>query len=77
MTPVEAPPRREHANRQPTPRRTVVIRGQVAPPAPPARRGRPRRPAERIAGASPDRAALWAVLMGVFLIAIAVLTAHP
>jgi len=63
------------------PRRTVVIRGQVAsPPAVdrpgPARRRPPRRPSERIAGARPDRAAMWAVMMGVFLILVAVLTAH-
>jgi hypothetical protein len=61
-------------------RRTVVIRGQVAPPPRPyrstAQRGRPRRPSERIAGTRPDRAALWAVMMGVFLILVAVLTAH-
>lgn len=65
----------------PTPRRTVTIRGQVAPPPRPyesraARRRPPRRPAERIAGARPDRAALWAVLMGLFLILVAVMTAH-
>jgi hypothetical protein len=57
-----------------------VIRGQVAPPPRPyrstARRGRPRRPGERIAGTRPDRAALWAVMMGVFMILVAILTAH-
>jgi hypothetical protein len=51
-------------------RRTIVIRGQVAPP----RRRPPRRRAERIAGTRPDRAALWAVLIGVFLIVVAVTT---
>lgn len=76
MPPVEAPPRRN-----PTERRTIVIRGQVAPPAGPdpirARRSRrPRSASERIAGSRPDRAALWAVMMGVFLILVAVLTAH-
>lgn len=81
MPPVEAPSRREYAERQPGERRTIVIRGQVAPPPGPdpirARRRRPpRRPSERIAGTRPDRAALWAVLMGVFLIAVAVLSAH-
>jgi hypothetical protein len=75
MQPAEAPPR------QPGSRRTVVIRGQVAPPpratavAGPARRRPPRRPSERIAGSRPDRAAMWAVMMGVFLILTAVLTA--
>jgi hypothetical protein len=58
-----------------------VIRGQVAPPPQPraaatARRRPPRRASERIAGTRPDRAALWAVMMGVFLIMVAVLTAH-
>lgn len=58
-----------------------MIRGQVAPPAAPprpgpARRRPPRRPSERIAGTRPDRAALWAVMMGVFLILVAVMTAH-
>ncbi|HMJ01414.1 MAG TPA: hypothetical protein VK506_00650 [Conexibacter sp.] len=84
MPPAEAPslPRTgtPHAERQPSARRTVVIRGQVAPPprpaalAGPARRRPPRRASERIAGARPDRAALWAVLMGVFLILVAVMT---
>jgi hypothetical protein len=60
-----------------------VIRGQVAPPpqpraslAAPARRRPPRRAGDRIVGTRPDRAALWAVMMGVFLIMAAVLTAH-
>jgi len=64
-------------------RRTITIRGQVAPPPRPdgdvyettARRHRPRRASERIAGSRPDRAAMWAVLMGVFLILVAVVTA--
>jgi hypothetical protein len=78
MPPAEAPPR---PVRPVAARRTVVIRGQVAPPvslrAPaPARRRPPRRPSERLAGARPDRAALWAVMMGVFLILVAILTAH-
>ncbi|HXE45189.1 MAG TPA: hypothetical protein VN635_08320 [Conexibacter sp.] len=84
MPPAEAPPR--PARPAAGARRTVVIRGQVAPRAGgtesrlrqprPARRGRPRRPSERIAGTRPDRAALWAVMMGVFLIVVAVVTAH-
>ncbi len=76
MPPAEAPPR---PDRPAAGRRTVVIRGQAAPPprvsAGPARR-RPRRPSERIAGTRPDRAAMWAVMMGVFLILVAVLSAH-
>jgi hypothetical protein len=78
MPPAEAPPR--PARPAAAPRRTVVIRGQVAPPpragSGPARRRPPRRPSERIAGTRPDRAALWAVMMGVFLILVAVLSAH-
>jgi hypothetical protein len=79
MAYVEAPPRRGYAPQGE--RRTITIRGQVAPPHASARTGTarrrpPRRPSERIAGTRPDRAALWAVLMGVFLILVAVLTAH-
>jgi len=84
MPPAEAPPR--PARTAAAPRRTVVIRGQVAPPArgtesrvytaTSARRRPPRRASERIVGTRPDRAALWAVMMGVFLIMVAVLTAH-
>ena len=77
MPPAEAPPR---ASRPATGRRTVVIRGQAAPPprvsSGPARRRPPRRASERLVGTRPDRAALWAVMMGVFLIAVAVLSAH-
>jgi hypothetical protein len=77
MPPAEAQ-LRARTEGPPATRRTITIRGQVAPPrhyAPP-RRGRPRRPGERIAGTRPDRAALWAVRMGVFLILVAVLSAH-
>ena len=79
MPPAEAPPRPDRTAA--TPRRTVVIRGQVAPPprahvSTSARRRPPRRPSERIVGTRPDRAAMWAVMMGVFLIMVAVLTAH-
>jgi hypothetical protein len=73
MPPVEAPSRRGDIEHEPAARRTIVIRGQVAPPA--ASRRPPRRRGERIAGTRPDRAALWAVLMGVFLILVAVMTA--
>jgi hypothetical protein len=81
MPPAEAPPRPVRSAA--TPRRTVVIRGQVVPRAggtgsqtAPVRRRPPRRPSERIVGTRPDRAALWAVMMGVFLICVAVMTAH-
>ena len=59
-------------------RRTVVIRGQVADhyaaPRPSSRR-RPERRYER-SGFRPDRAAMWAVLLGVMLILAAVTSAH-
>jgi hypothetical protein len=79
MSYIEAPPRRGYAEQGE--RRTITIRGQVTPPrvpsmTGPARRRPPRRPSERITGTRPDRAALWAVLMGVFLILVAVMTAH-
>lgn len=80
----DAPARRRgDADQQQGERRTITIRGQVAPPPSrsygsyetTARRHRPRRASERIAGSRPDRAAMWAVLMGVFLILVAVMTA--
>ena len=61
-------------------RRTVEIRGRTVPaPAVPRsveieRRRPPRRPVERI-GARPDRIAMWALLMGIVLILVAVGTA--
>jgi hypothetical protein len=63
-------------------RRTVTIRGQVAPPrratsttlVVPARRP-PRRAVERI-GSRPDRVAMYAVFLGVLLVVVAALSAH-
>jgi len=62
-------------------RRTVEIRGRTvpAPAVPPRtvepdRRRPPRRPVERV-GARPDRVAMWALLMGIVLILVAVGTA--
>jgi hypothetical protein len=59
-------------------RRTVTIRGQVADryatPRPSSRR-RPERRYER-SGFRPDRAAMWAVVLGVMLILAAVTSAH-
>jgi hypothetical protein len=52
-------------------RRTVIIRGQVAPPR------RPPVPTRERMGTRPDRAALYALLMGVFLVVVAVVSAHP
>ena len=59
-------------------RRTVTIRGQVADryaPARPSSRRRPERRYER-SGFRPDRAALWAFVLGVMLILAAVTSAH-
>lgn len=61
-------------------RRTVTIRGQGAERYPQrrvngSRRPRPERRHER-AGFRPDRAALWAFLLGVMLIMVAVASAH-
>lgn len=61
-------------------RRTVEIRGRTVPaPAVPRnveieRRRPPRRPIERV-GARPDRVAMWALMMGLVLILVAVGTA--
>jgi hypothetical protein len=61
-------------------RRTVEIRGRTVPaPTVPRsveidRRRPPRRPIERV-GARPDRLAMWALLMGIVLILVAVGTA--
>jgi hypothetical protein len=52
-------------------RRTIQIKGQTVPPP---RRRRPQ-PAPRMSS-RPDRLALWAVLLGLFLIAMAAATAH-
>jgi hypothetical protein len=80
------PPATVAANPVDHSRRTVEIRGTVVPlpvalvpdqanDAGPARRRPSRRPAERFA-ASPDRVAAYAVLLGVVLIIVALLSAH-
>ena len=51
-------------------RRTVQIKGHTSPPP------RRRPAATPRAFARPDRLALWAVLLGLFLIVMAVATAH-
>ncbi|HEX4363319.1 MAG TPA: hypothetical protein VHZ75_02145 [Solirubrobacteraceae bacterium] len=62
-------------------RRTIEIRGRTvpAPPVPRSveldRRRPPRRAIERV-GARPDRLALWALLMGIVLILVAVGTSN-
>jgi hypothetical protein len=64
-------------------RRTIEIRGRTVPaPAVPRpleldrTRRPPRRAIERV-GARPDRMAMWALLMGLVLIAVAITTASP
>jgi hypothetical protein len=58
---LERPPQAE--------RRTVTITGQPVPP-----RRRPS-PAQRHIAAQPDRVALWAFLLGLFLVLVAAATA--
>lgn len=77
----DAPPWREHSRGSAAPaRRVVEIRGRTVPaPAVPRsietdRRRPPRRPIERV-GPRPDRMAMWALLMGLLLILVAVGTA--
>ena len=80
------PPAAIPANPVDPSRRTVEIRGSVVPlpvalvpdqanDVGPARRRPPRRLGERF-GASPDRVAAYAVLLGVVLIIVALLSAH-
>jgi hypothetical protein len=71
-----------HSKGSPVPtRRTIEIRGRTVPaPSVPRsveldRRRPPRRALERV-GARPDRLALWALLMGIVLILVAVGTAN-
>jgi hypothetical protein len=70
------------APERPSGRRTVVIRGQaipnvsVRPLIEVQRRRPPRRRADRLPS-RPDRIALWAFLLGLLLIAVALSTAHP
>jgi len=80
------PPAAVPANPVDPARRTVEIRGSVVPlpvalvpdqanDVGPARRRPKRRAAERFAG-SPDRVAAYAVLLGIVLIVVALLSAH-
>jgi len=60
-------------------RRTVTIRGQGSERSSVRRDGRDRRPVQRRherAGFRPDRAALWAVMLCVMLVLVAVTSAH-
>ncbi len=72
---------RSGARRADDERRTVVIRGQVADRY--GTRGRPARSGSRVRSSSygplsmqPDRAALWAVLLGIALVIVALASAH-
>lgn len=63
---------------EPGGRRTVVIRGQVAPMRLPGAGPDRRRPAPRArdrVGHRPDRVAMWAVMLGVLLILVATMSA--
>jgi hypothetical protein len=60
-------------------RRTVTIRGRGAErnlPWPDGTRRRPQRRAYERTGFKPDRVAMWAVLLGVLLVLVAILSAH-
>jgi hypothetical protein len=55
----------------PAERRTITITGNPTPA-----RSRRRSPAQAQIVARPDRIALWAVMLGLFLVAVAAATAH-
>jgi hypothetical protein len=60
-------------------RKTVTIRGHGAEhnlPWPDSSRRRPQRRAYERAGFQPDRVAMWAVLLGILLVVVAVASAH-
>ena len=61
----------EYAPMQPGERRTITITGNPTPV-----RSRRRSPAQAQIVARPDRIALWAVMLGLFLVAVAAATAH-
>ena len=55
----------------PAERRTITITGNPTPA-----RSRRRSPAQTQIAARPDRIALWAVMLGIFLVVVAAGTAH-
>jgi hypothetical protein len=60
-------------------RRTVRIQGRGADPFrshPSGRAARPVSPVPRTLGASPDRLAMWATLLGFVLVLVAILSSH-
>ena len=66
-------PRLQLVDEEPPPaeRRTITITGNPTPV-----RSRRRSPAQAQIVARPDRIALWAVMLGLFLVAVAAATAH-
>ena len=72
LRPIEprAEPRSQSSENGPYERRTIVITGRPGPA--PIRRS----PAARRLAARPDRVALWAFLLAVFLVVVAAATAH-
>jgi hypothetical protein len=66
-------PRLRVVEEEPAPaeRRTITITGNPTPV-----RSRRRSPAQAQIVARPDRIALWAVMLGIFLVAVAAATAH-
>ena len=59
-----------------TGRRTIEITGHTTPPPPPRRRSGSSSSAAAAFVGRPDRAALWAFLLALFLVLMAVATAH-
>ena len=69
---LSTPGRRLHlVDEAPAERRTITITGNPTPA-----RSRRRSPAQAQIVARPDRIALWAVMLGLFLVAVAAATAH-
>ncbi|MBV8431293.1 MAG: hypothetical protein JO244_09040 [Solirubrobacterales bacterium] len=76
--PAAAPPRVATNGGVPG-RRTVTIRGYGAErnlPWPDSPRRRPQRPVHERAGFRPDRVALWAVMLGILLVLVAIASPH-
>jgi hypothetical protein len=61
----------DHAPIEQAERRTITITGNPTPA-----RSRRRSPAQAQIAARPDRVALWAVVLGMFLVAVAAATAN-
>jgi hypothetical protein len=76
----EEQPPREEPTAAPPERRTVVIRGRGAERdltwTAQRSRDRPTRPVHERPGFKPDRAAMWAVLLGLLLVLVAATSSH-